>query len=98
MQHSHSSCSGHVVDAAYLVWVTLLCEDVSDKSLLHFFLLYQKLPQTLHWQRRVVAGPEMHTTPPPYEHWCSVNHLCQFTGAQQNALENISFFDLGHWR
>lgn len=41
----------HVVNTMYLIWVPFLGEDVSNESLLHFFLLYQKLPQTLHWQR-----------------------------------------------
>lgn len=45
--------------AMYLVCAGFLGEDVSNESLLHFFLLDQKLPQTFHGQRRVVASPEI---------------------------------------
>lgn len=48
-------------DAAYLVGVPLLREDVPDESLLHFLLLHQELPQTLDGQRRVVARPGANT-------------------------------------
>lgn len=53
---------GVVRQAAYLVGVPLLCEDVPDESLLHLLLLHQKLPQTLDGQRRAVARPGASTT------------------------------------
>lgn len=48
----HVNAAGwHVVNMVYLIRVSFLGKYVSNESLLHFLLLDQKLPQTLHWQR-----------------------------------------------
>lgn len=50
----------------YLIWVPFLGKDVSNERLLHFLLLYQKLPEPLHRQRRRVASPERSKAPPAF--------------------------------
>lgn len=57
---------------AYLIWVPFLRKDVSNECLLHFFLLYQKLPEPLHRQRGRVAGPEINTALPTFNTNCSL--------------------------
>lgn len=74
---------------AYLVGVPLLCKDVPNEGLLHFLLLHQELPQTLHGQRQVVARPGANNSIDNNQH--SLIHPRQFTGAQQSTLENIRF-------
>lgn len=55
----------------YLIWVPFLRKDISNECVLHFFLLYQKLPEPLHRQRRRVAGPEINTALTTFNTNCS---------------------------
>lgn len=55
----------------YLIWVPFLCKDVSNECLLHFFLLYQELPEPLYWQRGRMAGPEINTVLTTFNTNCS---------------------------
>lgn len=61
VQHGDSSCRRSAVNTAYLIQAPFLGKNVPNESLLHFLLLDQKLPKTLHWQRRMVASSENNT-------------------------------------
>lgn len=59
-------CAALAQKRAYLIWVPFLGKDVSNECLLHFLLLYQKLPEPHHRQCGRVARPERSKAPPAF--------------------------------
>lgn len=66
----------------YLIWVPFLRKDVSNECLLHFFLLYQKLPEPLHRERGRVAGPEINTALTTFNTNCSFKKNIKHTQSE----------------